>query len=364
MGYTKRPIAFEHCMMDPKETSFYEECATFARMAPSVTCTFEECYYTQLMGAEQGVAVFREVLVSEGCTAEIVSEPTINFDGERYWQNGAVVKLTIPDDADFNHWETNGTCYINDPWQRNGTFVIGDLSRKPIFSYLNEMVKPSDEREMDGFKYRYLSRRDYHLYLSDEVCRQKGYQFDQNNDLFKWDEDGNKVWVTAVVGWVPGDIPTGGAVIHNDLTGAGRDHSLVGCIAPHAFQGCTELKTLYFKDTSANNKNASFPFDFFVGDYAFAYCGNLTEIKMMQYTTKGDNHWEALTPDQVSAVGSNVFYNSSKAQFSVDASLYQNYLTSMTWKDYQRRITVYNHTDVDMTVLMVEICFSCRYIRT
>ena len=101
-------------------------------MVAGVTCTFEECYYTQLMGEEQGVAVFREVLVSDGCKAEIVSEPTINFDGVKYWQNGAVIQLTIADDANFNHWETNGSCYIRDPWQRNGTHVIGDLSRKPI----------------------------------------------------------------------------------------------------------------------------------------------------------------------------------------------------------------------------------------
>ena len=350
VGYTNLPIAFEHCMMDPKETSFYEGCATFARMLAGVTCTFNECYYTQLMGEEQGVAVFREVLVSDGCTAEIISEPTIKFDGEKYWQNGAIVKLTAPDDVAFNHWETNGTCYINNPWQRNGTFVIGDLSRKPIFSPLNEMVKPSDEREMDGIKYRYLSRRDYHLYLSDEVCRQKSYQFDNNGDLFRWDAYGNKAWVTAIVGWVPGNIPSDGAVIYSDLTGFMSDHTLLGCIAPMAFQGCTELKTLYFKDTGANTKDASFPFDFVIGDQAFAYCGNLTEIKMMQYTTKGDNHWEALRPDQVSAIGSNVFYNSPQAMFSTDALQYQNYLSSKTWKEYQRRITVYNHTNVDMTV--------------
>ena len=350
VGYTNLPIAFEHCMVDPKETAGFDECATFARMAPGVTCTFHECYYTLLMGAEQGEAVFRKVEVSDGCTAEVISEPTVNFDGEKYWQNGAIVKLTAPDDADFNHWETNGTCYINDPWQRSGTQVIGDLRRMPSFSYINYMQKPSLEREIDGIKYRYLSRRDYHLYLSDEVCRQKYYHFDENNDLFKWDADGNHVWVTAIVGWVPGDIPTDGAVIHNDLTGVGREHTLTGCIAPHAFQGCTELKTLYFKDTGANNKNASFPFDFIIGDYAFAYCSNLTEIKMMQYTTKGDNHWEALKPDQVSAIGSNVFYNSPQAYFSTDASQYQNYLSNTTWKDFQRRITIYNHTNVDMTV--------------
>lgn len=350
VGYTNLPIDFKHCMVDPKETPYYDDCATFARMAPGVTCTFDECYYTQLMGGEQGEAVFREVLVSDGCKAEIISEPTIDFDGIKYWQNGAVIQLTIADDAAFNHWETNGSCYIHDPWQRNGTHVITDLSRKPMFSPLDYMVEPSTEREMDGTKYRYLSRRDYHLYLSNEVCRQKGYQFDKNNDLFKWDADGNKVWVTAVVGWVPGDIPSDGAQIHNDLTGAGRDHTLVGCIAPHAFQGCQELKTLYFKDTDANTKNASFPFDFVIGDYAFANCGNLTEIKMMQYTTKGDNHWESLKDSQVTEVSSNVFYSSPQANFTVDASEYQNYLGNKVWKDVSNRIFIYNHTNVDMDV--------------
>ena len=350
MGYTNLAITFKHCMVDPKDTPYYDDCATFARMAPGVTCTFEECYYTQLMGGEQGEAVFREVLVSDGCKAEIISEPTIDFDGEKYWQNGAVIQLTIADDAAFNHWETNGSCYIHDPWQRNGTHVISDLSRKPMFSPLDYMVKPSTEREMDGTKYRYLSRRDYHLYLSNEVCRQKGYQFDKNDDLFKWDADGNKVWVTAVVGWVPGAIPSDGAQIHNDLTGDTREHTLVGCIAPHAFQGCTELKTLYFKDTDATHKNASFPFDFLIGDYAFANCPNLTEIKMMQYTTKGDNHWEALKDSQVTEVSSNVFYSSPQANFTVDASEYQNYLSNEVWKGVSNRIFIYNHTNVDMKV--------------
>ena len=350
VGYTNLPIDFKHCMVDPKETPYYDDCATFDRTVAGVTCTFEECYYTQLMGGEQGVAVFREVLVSDGCEAEIISEPTIDFGGEKYWQNGAVIQLSISDDANFNHWETNGSCYIKDPWQRNGTHVISDLSRKPMFSPLDYMVKPSDERVMDGTKYRYLSRRDYHLYLSNEVCQQKGYQFDKNDDLFKWDADGNKVWVTAVVGWVPGDIPSDGAQIHNDLTGVGRDHTLVGCIAPHAFQGCTELKTLYFKDTDASTKNASFPFDFVIGDQAFAYCSNLTEIKMMQYTTKGDNHWEALKDVQVTEVSSNVFYNSPQANFTVDASEYQNYLSNKAWKGVNNRIFIYNHTNVDMDV--------------
>ncbi len=96
--------------------------ATFTRMASGVTCTFEECYYTQLMGGEQGEAVFREVLVSDGCKAEIISEPTIDFDGVKYWQNGAVIQLTIADDAAFNHWETNGSCYMYQDYLNSATW--------------------------------------------------------------------------------------------------------------------------------------------------------------------------------------------------------------------------------------------------
>ena len=351
VGYTfKMPVTFEHCLFDPRTIPYVDGCATFVRTAPGVECSFKECYFTQVMGTEQGEAVFSAVEVPEGCTGEIVSEPTVNFDGNRYWQNGATIRLTAPDDADFNHWETNSSCYINDPWQRSGTQVIGDVKRKPSFTYINYMPKATLERTMDGTKYRYLSRSDYHLYLSDEVIAQKSYHFDDDGELFKWDAKGNHVWITAVVGWEPGKIPSDGAQIHNDLSGWGRDYTFMGVIAPHAFEGCTELKTLYFKDTDANNYNARAGFDFIIGKNAFANCPNLTEIKMMQYTTEGDNHWEALSPDQVTSIGSGVFSGSPQAYFSTDASEYQNYLASKTWKEYQNRIIVYNHTNVDMTV--------------
>ena len=202
---------------------------------------------------------------------------------------------------------------------------------------------------MDGTVYRYLSSDDYHLYLSDELCAKKGYYLDEDHWLVKM-VGSTKVYVTAVTGWEPGKIPSDGAQIHNDLAGYFNDHTLTACIAPHAFDGCTELKTLYFKDTDANAYDAATQFDFAIGDYAFANCPNLTEVKMMQYTTKGTNHWEALKPAQVNRVGSNVFSGSPQARFSTDASEYQNYLASATWKDYQNRVIVYNHTHTDMNV--------------
>ena len=347
---SKQGITFEHCIFDPKVVPSVEGTpATYVRMAPGVVSSFKECYFTQTMGTSQGVAVFKSVEVPENCTVEIVSEPTIDFDGNKYWQNGATIRLTAPDNADFNHWETNGSCYVNDPWQRSGTLVLQDVQYKPTFSILNAMVKPTDERTMDGTKYRYLSKRDYHLYITDEMCRQRGYEFDENGNLYK--KVGNsKAWITAVVGWEPGKIPADGAQIHNDLSGVLHDYTLMACIAPHAFKGCTELKTLYFKDTDANNYTAQDKLHFVIGDSAFANCPNLTEIKMMQYTTEGSNHWEALKPEQVISVGRGVFGGSPQANFSTDVTEYQNYLSSETWQDYQNRIIVYNHTNVDFTV--------------
>lgn len=347
---SKQGITFEHCIFDPKVVPSVEGTpATYVRMAPGVVSSFKECYFTQTMGTSQGVAVFKSVEVPENCTVEIVSEPTIDFDGNKYWQNGATIRLSAPDNADFNHWETNGSCYVNDPWQRSGTLVLQDVQYKPTFSILNSMVKPTDERTMDGTKYRYLSKRDYHLYITDEMCRQRGYEFDENGNLYK--KVGNsKAWITAVVGWEPGKIPADGAQIHNDLSGVLHDYTLMACIAPHAFKGCTELKTLYFKDTDANNYTAQDKLHFVIGDSAFANCPNLTEIKMMQYTTEGSNHWEALKPEQVISVGRGVFGGSPQANFSTDVTEYQNYLSSETWQDYQNRIIVYNHTNVDFTV--------------
>ena len=347
---SKQGITFEHCIFDPKVVPSVEGTpATYVRMAPGVVSSFKECYFTQTMGTSQGVAVFKSVEVPENCTVEIVSEPTIDFDGNKYWQNGATIRLSAPDNADFNHWETNGSCYVNDPWQRSGTLVLQDVQYKPTFSILNAMVKPTDERTMDGTKYRYLSKRDYHLYITDEMCRQRGYEFDENGNLYK--KVGNsKAWITAVVGWEPGKIPADGAQIHNDLSGVLHDYTLMACIAPHAFKGCTELKTLYFKDTDANNYTAQYKLHFVIGDSAFANCPNLTEIKMMQYTTEGSNHWEALKPEQVISVGRGVFGGSPQANFSTDVTEYQNYLSSETWQDYQNRIIVYNHTNVDFTV--------------
>ncbi len=353
VGFTRVPLSFEKCVVDPGAIYIdTPNTATFVRTADGVTCKLTECYYTQAYGTAQGQGVFTSVKVPQGCTAEILGEPTWRFNGVSYYGSGTRVKLTVPEGTAFDHWETTGknmSCYVSDPWTRDGIHTIADIYTQPQLSIATSMPKARKEREMDGTKYRYLGAEDYRLYMSHEYCAQKGFEFDKDGWLVKM-VDGKTVYVTAVTGWIPGKIPDNGAQIHNDLSGDSRDYTLTALIAPHAFQGCTELKTLYFKDTDATHFNAQTKFDFQIGDYAFANCSNLTEIKMMQYTTEGDNHWEALTPDQVSEIGDSVFNHSPQAMFSTDASQYQNYLSSTVWKNYQQRIIIYNHTFRNMEV--------------
>ncbi|MBQ8712112.1 MAG: leucine-rich repeat protein, partial [Prevotella sp.] len=350
VSYTNIPVTFEHCMYDGEPCGQGNALATYVRTPDNMICPMTECYYTNALGLAQGEGVFRECVVPEGCSYRFVSEPNAFFNGVEYYKSGAVIELTAPDDVPFNHWESDAYgCWFSDPWQRSGTQTLRDINHTPTFHINPTALEAKMEREMDGTLYRYLYRHDYHLYISDEEIAQKSYHFDSDGELFKWDADGNHVWITAVVGWKSGSIPSDGAQIHNDLSGWFRDHTFMGVIAPHAFDGCTELKTLYFKDTDANNYNASAGFDFIIGDKAFANCPNLTEVKMMQYTTKGDNHWEALSPGQVTRIGKGVFSGSPQANFSTDITEYQNYLSSETWKDYQTRIIVYNHTNVDFT---------------
>ena len=355
VGWTDAPVTFEHCMYDPSmEAGTSTGSTTFVRAAAGVTCEMKECYYTIPFETGQGIAVFKKIDVPEGCSYSIQSNPVSTFNGVDYYGSGTKISLTVPEGTPFDHWEgrrdanTPGGCFISDPWTKDGIHTLSDIGTQPQLTIATSMPQARKEREMDGTKYRYLCAEDYHLYLSQEYCRQMGFEFDKDYWLVKM-VDGKTVYVTVVTGWIPGDIPGDGAQIHNDLSGYFRDYTLMAMIAPHAFQGCQELKTLYFKDTDAAAYNAQVGFEFLIGDYAFANCGNLTEVKMMQYTTKGDNHWEALRPNQVNAIGSNVFNSSPQAAFSTDASQYQNYLSSTTWKEYQRNIIVYNHTNVDFT---------------
>ncbi len=358
VGWSNVDITITNSMVSPERRIGINYGRTFARMAGDATLTLTDCYYTNAIETEgttpQGEGVFNVIYMPEGCTYKMQSEPSLFFDGKPYWKTGALVDLTAPEGVAFDHWSTGLTgCFLSDPWTRNGQHVLRDIKGNIAISIATTMPEAKLEREMDGTLYRYLTRNDYHLYMSDEERRARNILFEDGSGYLYTRAGTNnsaKCYITMVTGWKPGAIPSDGAQIHNDLSGVFHDYTLLAGIAPHAFDGCTELKTLYFKDTDANNFNAQDSLRFSIGNYAFANCPNLTEVKMMQYTTKKDNHWEMIIPKQISSVGNNVFTGSPQARVSCHRDVFQDFLNSRTWQPLWTRMMIYDATVADFSV--------------
>ena len=325
--------------------------------------TLDRCYSMQGMTVAQGIPVFDSVEVPEGCTYKFVSDPAVQFGGKSYWTTGATIDITVPEGTPFNHW--SGPAYpgifISDCFKASGRHTLEDVVGKPILTIqTNPIPEAETERTQWGVTYRWLSRGDYHFYFSDETVKARGWHFengDVKTDDNTWDDnlllynaDGNASELTVITGYDESDYNDDGVQIHNDLVGVWANHTHLAMIAPRAFNNSSALKTLYFKDTDANNYNTLTPFDFEIGNEAFANCPNLTEIKMMQYTTEGDNHWEKLDPWQVTKIGYDVFLGSPNAKVSTHREVYQQYLSSETWRPYRSRIIIYDATVADFTV--------------
>ncbi|MBQ3753929.1 MAG: leucine-rich repeat protein [Prevotella sp.] len=358
VGWSNVDVTIRGSMVSPEDGMFVNGAATFARMAGGTKLTVTDSYFTRALEqgghSPYGEGVFNRIALPEGCTYEMVSEPSLQYGGVSYWKSGAQVRLTAPADASFDHWDTGiaNRCYVSDPWTRDGVHTLRDIVGLPVINIATAMPTARLERTMDGTRYRYLTRNDYHLYLSDEECARQGYEF-EGSDLSSYlirRVDGSKCYITVVTGWVEGEIPTDGLQIHNDLSGVFHDYTLLAAIAPHAFQGCTGLKTVYFKDSDANNYNAQAPFSFKIGEMAFADCPNLSEVKMMQYTTEGDNEWRMMEPAQVTEVAQNAFTGSPDYHVSCHRNVYQSFLDSETWRPVWNRIVVYDATVEDFNI--------------
>ena len=353
VGLSEVDITFKNCMFDPVQAD-YQGNATFVNLANGAKATFEDCYCTRYLETQQGVCVFNKVNLPEGCTYEMVDESFAQFDGKPYWKSGNRVKLSVPEGTKFNHWTANRDkgVFISDPWRKDGVHVLQDVDG-PIFLYISEKSIPAGKEYTEhGVKYRYLTKTDYKYYVSDEVRKAKRWVFHSDDDLVFYDGDGEASHITAIVGYDQDDFDSDGVQIHNDIIkidvfDGNRKHSRLGVIAPRAFANSTKLKSLYFKDTGNNLYDALVGFDFMISDEAFKNCPNLEEIKMMQYTTKGSDHWEALKADQVFSIAETAFDGSPKAKISCSPTEYQNYLSSETWAPFQSRIMVYEATATD-----------------
>ena len=358
VGSAEMPVTVRNSVFDPQDWNYYTvimDGATFVRSDDSkVTITLENCYATMQMKTRQGTFVLNDMSVPEGVTFEFQGEPDVTLNGKGYWKNGCRVKLTVPEGTAFNHWDDNNRCFISDPWTANGIHQFKDMNNKPILSIVTKDIpKAETERTLWGVTYRYLSRQDYRYFVSDEECKERGWTFENSDDdanLIVKNAKGEASEITAITGYKESDYNDDGVQIHNDLVGDWRNHTHLGLIAPHAFKNSKQLKSLYFKDTDANNYNARTEFDFTIGEGAFEGCTNFKELKMMQYTTRGTNHWEALKPGQVRSISDDAFSGCTDLSISVQADKYQDYMNSAVWKPFRSRLIVYEATTEDFTV--------------
>ena len=199
-----------------------------------------------------------------------------------------------------------------------------------------------------GVKYTYITEHNYTRYFNTAVHKPGDYG---------WSLDANGWYVSAPNTYVTAasidadDFPSSGEVyILNDLVGFFKGHTHLGCIADNAFWGMPGVKRIYFQDCAAASYSANSFFDFFIGDKAFANCENLEEVNLMQWTTSGTNHWQALPPTAVKRIWGSMLDNSPKAWIRVGTSVYQQYLGSQTWVQVRNRITTFEHSSDDITV--------------
>ena len=369
VGWSNVDITIRNSMVDPSEAIRINGGATFARMAGGAKLNLTDCYTTQVietsLSNQQGTVVFSRIHVPTGCTYKILDEPFVRFNGVDYWTSGTWVELSAPDDMAFDHWYdpfAKDALYISDPWTKNGRHQLRDIHYTPVIQIATSMPEAKTQHTIQGVKYRYLSSRDYKLYLSDELCRQKGWSFDDKEYLVGYDKDGDKLYISAAVGY-EGDINKNmegawiwntdftGTILTNDCVGAWTDRTHLAVIAPRAFKGCTDLRKVTFQsDDGSDIYKAVHGPDFIIGREAFADCPNLTEFIMMYYNRTGTDKWDVMAPTTAIEVAEDAFRGSPNCRILVDPTVYQDYLTSKTWEAQQNRISLYMKAEEDMSV--------------
>ena len=195
-----------------------------------------------------------------------------------------------------------------------------------------------------GVKYTYITGYNYTRFFDTSVHQPWDntyqYRFDDDSWLRYDSSDGAPYVVAATID--EESIPDNGEVfILNDLVGYFKSHTHLACVADHGFSGKSKVKRIYFQDSDAWSYNSNTDFMFFIGHRAFNNAPQLEKIDLMQYITKGTNHWEPMPTNCIPRIWSNMLEGSPNAMIRVATSTLNSYRSSGMWSELRDRIISY-----------------------
>ena len=371
VGWTTGKVFFYNCIVAMPEGKYIDESImgqisnnsrTFARTGDESLVSIKKSYYTRALGAlyllgNEGKQLFSNVAVPAGCSVEIVEEPLITIHGKSWWPSGTHI-ITQGNMSGFKYWkDSNQTteCFISDPTAQSGRHMIQDIMN-PVISLYSPSEFPKEEYTENefGVKYLWLSRATFHMYVSKEYMDENypGWTFEEGKG-----DDANviltigreKAEATMAYWHFESDYENGNtAYIMNDRVGNVVGHSHTIGIAPRAFGASEKLKFVRFIDSNADLYNQNSRLKLYIDEGAFMDCPNLEQLQVVQYTTRGTNHYEAMTPDQISYIAPNAFDGCSPHfTISVHRNQYQNFMASEAWKPWRSKIVVHEFDGVD-----------------
>ena len=190
-----------------------------------------------------------------------------------------------------------------------------------------------------GVKYTYISENNYTKFFNTSVHTPQTYGWYVDDDGWFINAEGAYITAASID---EESVPENGEIfILNDLVGYFTSHTHLGCVADQGFTGESKVKRIYFQDANAQAYNANSEFHFFIGHKAFANAPHLEKVDLMQYTTKGTNHWEAMPSYRVKSIWDNAFEGSPNAMIRVAASEIDDYRNSSVWAAHKNRIISY-----------------------
>jgi hypothetical protein len=190
-----------------------------------------------------------------------------------------------------------------------------------------------------GVKYTYITEHNYTRYFNTNVHKPSDYGWYPDDD--GWYVNAEKDYITAA-SIDEESVPANAEVaILNDLVGFFKDHTHLGCVADHAFQGESKVKRIYFQDCDAMTYSSNTNPYFFIGHLAFANAPHLEKVDMMYYITSGDNRWEPMPVSAVKRIWDNMLQGSNNALLRASSSTLNDYKNSSVWAAVKNRFISY-----------------------